>query len=175
MDHQNQKGDDEPMNADRMLRAAGSFTGRRTVGTLGRFGAVGMLNTVLDLALFAVLGGWLALPALAANTLAYGTGIVNSFVWNRRWTFAHRPRQHAGRQFARFALVSLSALLLNDALVLSLAALFNAGSAGLAAAKLIATAAGLLWNFTLNNHWTFRTPAPGRAANDARDANDSTD
>lgn len=153
------------MNASRLLRAAGSFVARETVWALGRFGAVGVLNTVVDLSLFALLSSVLALPLLPANTLAYSAGIANSFVWNRRWTFAHRPRQGIGRQFARFAVVSVSALVLNDLLVVSLApwlgALLGDRGLGLAAAKLGATGASLIWNFTLNNRWTFRGPANG--------------
>ncbi len=158
--------DGKRMNINRVGRAAGAFIARETVRALGRFGTVGVLNTLVDLTAFAILRGWLGLPTLIANTLSYSAGIVNSYIWNRRWTFARRPRRAIGAQFPRFAAVSVSALVLNDVLVLSLAPVLETWLAhpglALAAAKICATGASLVWNFTLNNRWTFRqTPGGG--------------
>jgi putative flippase GtrA len=125
-----------------------------------RFLAVGMLGTLLDLALFTGLHAWLGVPTLAANTISYSAGIVNNFVLHRYWTFADRARQATGAQFSQFAAVSLSALMLNNLLVLLLApsfgALFPHAGYDVLAAKICATGAGLGWNFLVNNLWTFR-------------------
>jgi putative flippase GtrA len=56
-----------------------------------RFGIVGVVNTVVGLAviyaaLFAGLGDF------AANALGYGCGLVLSFVLHRGWTFAGRTK-----------------------------------------------------------------------------------
>jgi putative flippase GtrA len=131
---------------------------------VGRFLAVGMLGTLIDLTLFAGLHAWLGVPTLAANTISYSTGIINNFGLHRHWTFADRVRQATGAQFSRFAVVSLSALMLNNLLVLLLApsfgALFPHAGYGDLAAKVCATGVGLGWNFLINNLWTFRDVAP---------------
>ena len=57
-----------------------------TAKEFGRFLVVGLTNTGLTLIIiFALLR--LGIPLLAANIIGYGAGFVNSFVWNRRWTF----------------------------------------------------------------------------------------
>ncbi len=122
-----------------------------TVRHISRFLVVGMLGTLIDLTLFAGLYTWLDAPTLAANTLSYSAGIVNNFVWHRCWTFAHRPPKPTGAQFSQFAVVSLSALMLNNLIMLLLAP-----SLGVLIAKICATGVGLGWNFFANNLWTFR-------------------
>lgn len=143
-----------------MVNKAISGRSRDTLRCVWRFLAVGMLGTLIDIALFAGLHAWLGVPTLVANSLSYSVGIVNNFVWHRYWTFTHRPRKHSGMQFSQFAVVSLSALMLNNLIVLLLApsfgALFVHVGYGALAAKICATGVGLCWNFLANNFWTFR-------------------
>jgi putative flippase GtrA len=97
----------------------------RDIRSISRFLVVGMLGTLIDITLFAGLHTWLGVPTLAANTISYSAGIVNNFGLHRYWTFADRARQAASAQFSRFAVVSLSALMLNNLLVLLLAPFFG--------------------------------------------------
>ena len=53
-----------------------------------RFAVVGVLGTLIDMALFAALHLALGLVALPANLLSYSAGMVNNFLLHRRWTFA---------------------------------------------------------------------------------------
>jgi putative flippase GtrA len=126
---------------------------------LGRFLAVGVAGTLVDVGLFALLQGGFGLPALLANTLSYSAGIVNNYVWHRNWTYADRPRKPVRVQAAQFVLIRASALLLNDAVVVLLAPVFTPwlGSlAGALLAKAGATAIGLAWNFLADQFWAFR-------------------
>ena len=82
-----------------------------------RFGLVGCVNTIIDLL---VLNGLLWLwPAqgtarlLLFNTIAYVCGALNSFVFNRYWTFQREGPPNA-REGARFLLVTLAAIACND-------------------------------------------------------------
>lgn len=52
----------------------------------GKFLLVGLSNTGLTLAVILALL-WFDTPLLVANGIGYGAGFVNSFIWNRRWTF----------------------------------------------------------------------------------------
>lgn len=126
---------------------------------LARFLAVGLLGTLLDFGLFALLHVRLGWPALAANSLSYGAGIANNYVLHRRWTYQDKSGKSVRLQATQFVAVSLSALALNTAAVLTLAAAFAPFLApaheGLLA-KGIATAIGLIWNFLANHFWTFR-------------------
>lgn len=132
---------------------------RARLRQIGHFMIVGLLSTLIDFSLFAALNGWLGLPTLAANTIAYSAGIVNGYLLNRRWTFSAAPRKAVAVQFAQFAVVSLAALGLNSLMVLLLTPTLNMLIAPLLAsllAKAIATGVCLGWNFSFNYFWTFR-------------------
>jgi putative flippase GtrA len=79
---------------------------------LVRFGIVGVTNTALTAATYAVLrvGGT---PSLIAAPIGFAVGAVNGYVWNGRWTFHARPRGAA----RRYVLVQLGALCATDALL----------------------------------------------------------
>lgn len=131
-----------------------------------RFAVVGVLGTLIDMALFAALHLALGLVALPANLLSYSAGMVNNFLLHRRWTFAAAAAPgtaahgRAVRQFARFAAVSFSALALNTLVVTLLAPVLGAllpDAQAALAAKACASAVGLGWNFLANHRWAFRT------------------
>lgn len=63
---------------------------RREAGRIARFGVVGLANTAITLALYALLTS-LGCPAPAASALAFCAGAANSFQLNRRWTFSDLP------------------------------------------------------------------------------------
>jgi putative flippase GtrA len=132
---------------------------------LVRFLSVGMVGTLVDLTLYTALHVMLGAPTLAANTVSYSAGIVNNYLLHRYWTYADRIAKGAGAQFSQFTLVSASALVLNNLLVLVLAhplgILLAQPGAGDLLAKLCATGVGVCWNFVINNYWTF-SAAPKR-------------
>jgi putative flippase GtrA len=92
----------------------------RTIWQCVRFGLVGCVNTTIDLL---VLNGLLWLwptqdiaRLLLFNTLAYACGALNSYVFNRYWTF-QRTRWPKALEGARFLLVTLAAIVCNDLIV----------------------------------------------------------
>jgi putative flippase GtrA len=127
----------------------------------GRFLAVGALGTALDFTLLAALKatGW---PTLLANSLSFSAGVLNNYLGNRCWTFADRKHGPWERQLAQFALVGLIGLALNNAIVLSLEGVLSQALAlalpAYLAAKVLATAAVVFWNYTAHRFWTFGQP-----------------
>ncbi|MBV9259420.1 MAG: glycosyltransferase [Ktedonobacteraceae bacterium] len=83
-----------------------------------RFSIVGGLNTFIDILAFNLLVWGLPTqdPGLLIiyNSLAYLIGAVNSFCWNKLWTFKHRSKTTRA-QIARFALVTTLGIICNDA------------------------------------------------------------
>jgi putative flippase GtrA len=57
-----------------------------TAKEFGRFLIVGLTNTGLTLLIIFLLLG-IGTPLFTANIIGYGAGFINSFIWNRRWTF----------------------------------------------------------------------------------------
>jgi putative flippase GtrA len=92
----------------------------RTIWQCVRFGLVGCVNTTIDLLVFnGLLWLWPAQGTarlVLFTTLAYACGALNSFVFNRYWTFQRTGRPNA-REGARFLLVTLAAIVCNDLIV----------------------------------------------------------
>ncbi len=114
---------------------------------MAKFGAVGVLNTAIDVGLFAALFFWVGVPTLAANTVAYCGGVTNSFLMNKYWTFVE-TKQH-GRlphQFAKFLALNLVGLGISNLVLWSLENHMH-----VLAAKGMAVVATFVWNY-----WTSR-------------------
>ncbi len=85
-----------------------------------RFCLVGGLNTFIDLMIFNILL-W-TFPTqfvhrlIFYNSVAYLLGAINSFCWNKLWTFKQR-RQTSKGEVARFAAVTILGILCNDTLL----------------------------------------------------------
>jgi putative flippase GtrA len=82
---------------------------------MAMFGAIGALNTGVDVGLFALLTGFTRLPPGLANVASFGVGAINSYVLNSCLTFAGlRRRTFSAASFARFALVTALCIALSS-------------------------------------------------------------
>jgi putative flippase GtrA len=118
-----------------------------------RFGMVGGLGFVVNLAVYALLVHGLGTPYQIAAVLAWLVAVLNNFVINRHWTFdASAGRFHF--QAIRFFVVSLAAFLLVNLVLLTLL-VEDAGMAKVPA-QALAVAAATPFNFLGNKLWSFR-------------------
>ena len=107
-----------------------------------KFCMVGLSNGAVDFVVLAILVFLFdpqTTPALlAANTVAFLAGSVNSFTWNSRLTFG-TPRPYASRWFALFLLINAGGLLISNLSLVTFRWLFEAlgleGRAAILAAK----------------------------------------
>lgn len=118
-----------------------------------RFALVGGLNTVVDLSVYLVLTrltSFWAAHQITAAVVSVSIATLNSYAWNKRWTFKNRSSSHAAI-FSRFVAATLLGLGLHS-LVFSAAL-----STGLhdIFAKTIAIAIVMLWNFGMYKFWAF--------------------
>lgn len=60
---------------------------RKTIVQLMKYGVIGVSNTLITLAVFYVMNTLMGLPYGISNITGYVLGVINSFVWNRRWVF----------------------------------------------------------------------------------------
>lgn len=118
-----------------------------------KFLSVDILNTALDASLYLVLTRWLGFSTLQtlAKGISYGVGILNSFYWNRSWTF----RSDAGTvaTFVPFTLANLAALAINAGVMhicLNVLGLHEILSLALS------TGITLSWNFTVSKFLIFK-------------------
>ena len=81
---------------------------KKTLWQIAKFAIVGVLNTVVDFAVFQALNltlGWV----YAAQILGYTAGVINSYLWNSNWTFREQ-RTRSFREIALFLLVNVASL-----------------------------------------------------------------
>lgn len=73
---------------------------KKKLVTLLRFGTVGVGNTLIDFGVFFLLTA-LNVPYLLAQVCSYTAGILNSYIWNRTWTFRVKEKVR-GQEIIRF-------------------------------------------------------------------------
>lgn len=81
---------------------------KKTLWQMVKFAIVGVLNTLVDFAVFQALNlllGWV----YVAQVIGYTCGIINSYLWNSNWTFREQ-RTRSLREIVLFVLVNLVSL-----------------------------------------------------------------
>lgn len=136
------------------MKAEASVGVRRPV----RFAIVGLLNTAVDLGLFGLLSAC-GVEILLANLVSTSAGLATSWVGNRRFVF--RPDGAYWSTLTKFVLVTGTGLwVVQPLLLVGVAhALERLGDGLLWSAflpKLVAIAAGVLWNYVAYSHIVFR-------------------
>jgi putative flippase GtrA len=116
-----------------------------------KFGIVGVSNTAIFFAVYAALVDGLGVWYLAASACGYTVGMVNGFLWNRRWTF----RGHVGDALTpvRWFVVQGCGLAANLGLVFLF--VHDAGMDKLAG-QAVAIGLVVVCTFLVNRAWTFR-------------------
>jgi len=116
-----------------------------------KFCLVGCSNVIVTLTAFYVLYNFLAINYLIASIIAYSLGIVNSFTWNRLWTFQIR-KSNVKREFIRFLTVNLIGLGMNALIMFLLVEIIGANAF---VAQVVAIGLVLIFNFSLVRYWVF--------------------
>jgi putative flippase GtrA len=117
-----------------------------------RFGFVGAVGFVVNLAVYALLVHFAGVDYRVAAVAAWLVAVLNNFVLNRYWTFDAADGV-AHFQALRFLVVSLVAF--GFSLVLLTVLVEDAGVAKVSA-QAIAVAASMPLNFLGNKLWSFR-------------------
>lgn len=123
---------------------------KHSLREFAKFSAVGVVNTLVDVAIFFGLTH-LRVPYLAAQVVSYSCGAGNSYVLNKVWTFRTCGLSYA--EMVRFTVVNLASLAIS---VLCLRFFHGSLGVGLAPAKGVATVCALVANFLGNKIWVFR-------------------
>ena len=117
-----------------------------------KFVLVGGLTTAINFLLYSVmvLAG---LHYLAAAIIAFGLATLNSYTFNRTWTF--RAGRHQHDRLVKFTTVQLVGLAIN-LVVLVLLVEYAGFEEHKLLAQLIANGCVVVSNFSGNKFWTFR-------------------
>lgn len=143
-----------------------------------KFGVIGVLNTLVDFAVFYVMDRWVigegptllllgttvAAGIYISNAIAYVVANIHSFVWNKFWTFQKRDKITRG-EAGRYLLTSAGYLLISS---LSLAIFTRILSVPVLAgivpdnwvnmlAKLPTACVTIFYNYLMNKFWVFKS------------------
>lgn len=143
-----------------------------------KFGVIGVLNTLVDFAVFYVMDRWVigegptlvllgttvAAGLYISNAIAYAAANIHSFIWNKFWTFQKRNRVTRG-EAARYLATSAGYLLISS---LGLAVFTRVLSAPFLAgivpddlvhvlAKLPTACVTIFYNYLMNKFWVFKS------------------
>jgi len=123
-----------------------------------KYATVGVSNTLIDAAAYFILTRWLWLGSLPvmAKGIAYAVGMVNSFYWNRNWTFVGRDtarRAPAWRAAVLFTLTHIAALGINAGVMYLGLEILNLSEI---ISLVLATGTAFGWNFILNKLVVFK-------------------
>lgn len=119
-----------------------------------KFGLVGALNTGVDLSAYWLLTRGTVILAgapVTAKAISYTLGVINSFFWNRNFTF-HSQQKSPGLFFLFFGINLLAVGVNSGIMALAVHQLLLPEWYGL----LLATAITMLWNFFTSKFIVFR-------------------
>jgi putative flippase GtrA len=134
-----------------------------------KFAVVGVTNTAVSFVVFDLAALGLHMPVVWANVVAWLAGFVNSFIWNRRWTFADRGAGPTGPLLLRFAIANLLALGVSTVIVVALQHAAGVTSSATASALVLngieaaAIGAALVVNYVVSSRWVFRARSGARS------------
>ncbi|MGC7871428.1 GtrA family protein [Desulfosporosinus sp. SYSU MS00001] len=125
-----------------------------------KFCIVGVLNSAIDFAVFAMIYAW-GIPLLPAHTLSYSCGVMNSFLLNQKWTFKESVQQQSIRQLVQFIVLNLVTLSLTYGLLLWV---HTTWGFSMLVSRLFSIAGSVVINFLGSRLWVFR-PANSTSVN----------
>lgn len=74
--------------------------GKKTVIQFVKYALVGVMNTLVTLIVIYVTKSFLGIKPMGANAIGYVCGLINSFIWNKRWVF--RSQKDFKREAVKF-------------------------------------------------------------------------
>lgn len=143
------------------------------VTQIAKFGVSGVLNTMVDAGILMFLSFFFSqnLGIAADKVVFLGVAYyslykafsfiianINSYIWNRYWTFSQAGTEQAGRQFMQFFVVSIIGFLIN---VIAASSVFKFLILGTSDQRqllgaIAGTLIGLIWNFVGYKFWVFK-------------------
>ncbi|PIK26411.1 GtrA family protein [Bacillus pumilus] len=124
---------------------------RKNIRTYAAFSIVGAGNTLIDFIFFFFLTACFVPPFLA-QCLSYSAGMMNSYFWNRKWTFQVKKKADKWEWIKWMTANGAACFLTYFVLYVMQLADFS-----LFISKLVGTLLGLMITFTGSRVWVFQT------------------
>jgi len=120
---------------------------------LVKFSIVGVLNTLIDFGVFFLCYSIFHFDYLLSQVFGYSSGMLNSFVMNKKWTFEDKTTgKIVFAKMMKFILTNISSLGCSI-LVIRFSKVYISNS--ILIAKILATAFAQIINYLLYKYWVF--------------------
>jgi len=133
-----------------MIYIINYFSSKHIFRQLFKYSIVGVFNTALGLGIMYILYNLFECNYVIANIIGYACGLVNSFIWNKKWTF--KSSMHYSKEIIPFLVVFAISYITNLITVISLVELINVHPN---LAQIFGIVAYSSTNFLINRYWTF--------------------
>ena len=116
------------------------------------FAGTGAIATGIQYLILIILHELFSLPAVLSSSVGYGIAAIANYLMKYHWVFGSDEHHHVAGP--KYAIVSLTGLSLNTLLMYLGIELLDIHYL---VAQVISTLLVLIWNFSVNSVWTFRT------------------
>lgn len=123
----------------------------RGISKFIKFGIVGILNTLINWTIFAILN-FLGMYYIISNIIAYVIATINSYIWNSKWVFKYKGEDKK-ETTGKFILLNLFGLSLNTVILYLFVDLMRFNKL---IALVITTIIVMIINYILNKVWVFK-------------------
>lgn len=115
-----------------------------------KYSVVGVFNTIIGLGTIFILYNIYHVNYILSNVSGYSLGLINSFIWNKKWTF--RSDSHYSKEIFPFLIIFIVSYIANlVTVILSVEALkINAN-----VSQILGIGSYTITNFSSNRKWTF--------------------
>lgn len=121
--------------------------------TLSRFSIIGILNTLMDFAVFIIFQSLFGINYLVSQIAGFSFGVVNSFIFNKNWTFQNKNvNKKIIHEFLQFITINLISLIIT---IIFMRILINKFELNVYVAKIIVTFIAQITNFLSYKLWVF--------------------
>ena len=121
---------------------------------ISRFSMIGIANTLIDFFVFTILNSLLGINYTVSQALGYSSGVANSFIFNKNWTFQDgNVRKQKYYELLKFIGVNLITLIFTTVVINFLVKDFNIN---VYIAKIIVTIMAQVTNFLAYKLWIFK-------------------
>ena len=120
---------------------------------LSRFSIIGIMNTLIDFVVFTIFHSFFGINYTISQIAGYSFGVVNSFIFNKNWTFEHKnANKKTIHEFLKFIIINLISLIIT---IICMKFLIKSFAINVYIAKIIVTLIAQITNFIAYKLWVF--------------------
>lgn len=116
-----------------------------------KYSIVGITNSIIGFGTIFIVYNFFHANYILANIFGYALGLVNSFVWNKKWTF--KSTRHSSKEVTPFILIFLLSYAVNLITVIASVEFLKIEEN---VSQVIGMCFYTATNFLSNRRWTFR-------------------